>query len=1180
MGKPDNHRGRVQRAIALARGGDRAAIAALVDGDAASRYLAAAAGFGDRDGGRTLALLEDPSRRVRGLATVLAPLACDDDQAVAALTAAWAMRGERRLLRRMAANRRTAAIDRFLDQLAAAGHTRELCDALPFGSPQVVARHLPVALERPSQRLWRGLAGHHPEILGAVLLARWGEHAGEADPVTRQLTAAHHAMIAARAPARGLALAAALLDRGIEPATAVWIALLRLCPDATVALAIAHAARLPARLFAAGARRLAPALLAQIMEHAPTLLADLPAWARTATPAQQQALAAGWLRGHARWPLEGLAVLRYLPDGPARDAAYQAWSLAARDRDGVIAPGLFAHLPRALARREAQRHVEEVVALATEPVRRIAGYARYLRWDDLDAALAALRGHPEGEVRGAAVAEQLASVGIYADDEALPPRALAMVTARKYEQDPVRRVMLDAMVSWPRRVWRPAHLPAVAQVVRDMLDAADCSAATALLGERLVIRMFGVDAAWAAAQLTTVIKERGYLADPRIGARLTGDQLAAAAPTLLAIAQTWTEQERFGWLAALADSVGAHLARVPGLLELVARARFRVRHESEIGALLAVVARWAPDLHAATLAPLASHLRKQRWWAALTAVARDHGLRPGQQPRRRNRRRPDLPEPLASELLALLRDAPQRYDAAAAALLHARAPGALDGAIAELVRDDVSLIRLAEVRRWIHRHRQELLDRYLDGTAVTGRHATGATSWLYGFTRGCHRWTPAQVGRYAALLDATIAAPDRDTPTVLAALVVLAGLEWTDQRALCARADDARPAVKEKAIRVLARCDAGQGVATLLACLEDERARFAIYGLRRALFDMAPPRAVALLAAAPMRKVTVAKEVVRLLGDLRTPAAVQRLDELAAATLHRDVRIALLRALWEHLDRDETWAIFARAVADPDWITASRLADIPADRLTARTDARLAALLAQVIARPEPEARIALLRRAGTIAVVDRERAFLAACRARIASPYDDEVTAAIGAVMARSTEDDVAAFAATLAEVRADPRSLHVAVAALVAHDVRSRDSWQRLARAAAEVAIVDPRWAKLAIDATAALADGPALVAVVERVAAARALDVDAHQAAVAAFARLRPAHLEATVAALVGHADPAVRRVAVAGLAVDAGGGRGWTPARRERLAVLRLDADPAVAGAAARLWPPREDDPGFV
>jgi hypothetical protein len=55
--------------------------------------------------------------------------------------------------------------------------------------------------------------------------------------------------------------------------------------------------------------------------------------------------------------------------------------------------------------------------------------------------------------------------------------------------------------------------------------------------------------------------------------------------------------------------------------------------------------------------------------------------------------------------------------------------------------------------------------------------------------------------------------------------------------------------------------------------------------------------------------------------------------------------------------------------------------------------------------------------------------------------------------------------------------------------------------------------------------------------------------------------------------------VRRIAVAALAHDARAGRGWTPARLAQLARLRADQVADVAGAAARLWPPRELDPGF-
>ncbi|WP_237081648.1 HEAT repeat domain-containing protein [Myxococcus xanthus] len=137
------------------------------------------------------------------------------------------------------------------------------------------------------------------------------------------------------------------------------------------------------------------------------------------------------------------------------------------------------------------------------------------------------------------------------------------------------------------------------------------------------------------------------------------------------------------------------------------------------------------------------------------------------------------------------------------------------------------------------------------------------------------------------------------------------------KEALFALVDDARPVVREKAIRVLARCDQGEGLPTLLRCLEDERV-------------------LSLLSRVPLTRVRGAKEVVRLLGELRSDAAYERLIALDGTRLHRDVRIALLRALWAHLEREPTWAIFARAVEGEEWVMAARLGDIPADRLGRR----------------------------------------------------------------------------------------------------------------------------------------------------------------------------------------------------------------------------------------------------
>ena len=113
--------------------------------------------------------------------------------------------------------------------------------------------------------------------------------------------------------------------------------------------------------------------------------------------------------------------------------------------------------------------------------------------------------------------------------------------------------------------------------------------------------------------------------------------------------------------------------------------------------------------------------------------------------------------------------------------------------------------------------------------------------------------------------------------------------------------------------------------------------------------------------------------------------------------------------------------------------------------------------------------------------------------------------------------------------------------------------------------------------MQATLARARAGDVVEVVNALADQGWLDHDALSAAIAGLATLRDQDLPATVAALCASAAPRARRVAVAALAHDARPGRGWSQVRLAQLAALRADPDPEVAGAAARLWPPREQDP---
>lgn len=1159
----------------------RAALEGPSDGaSAAARYLSGFACFRDRDGARALRLLGDDSRRVRGLAIVVAPLCCDDDQALEALRLAWSIRGERGLLRRMSRYGRHAPVDRFLEELASDGHLVDLVDHLPFGREPIVRRFLAVALDRPSTRFWEGLALTHPGLLCEVLSERWRAVPGEADPVTRQLTARHHARLAERVPDAALAIAALLLDRGIEPDAQTFTELLRARASDTVELALRHAARIPHGVLERRARHLEPALLARVVATAPHLLGDFGPTVRTMTPERQRALAEAWCDASERFPIHGAYLLRYLADDARRAAAFERFSLAARDRDGVIAPELVAALPLELAAREARRQVQDVTALAIDPVRRLARVARYLPYGELEVALRDHLGHPDGALRAVALTELLANPGAHPDDAALPARALELVLARKHEQDPVRFAMFDTLAKWPRRVFRSEHLPAVAKAIRDALDASDLSVTTAAAAQRLITRLFGVDGEWAAQWLGTTIRERGALYEPNLGAKLSDADVKLAAPHLLAIAQTWTTQERAPWLVAFANGLGKRLRLLPGLSAMLGTARDQTRYEWIATQLTEALARHDPEGHAATLDAVVARYEANGWSDATLALARIHGLTGSAAPRHRDRRRATLSPPLSRALLTIAERLELRHTAAALALLRRRAPETLDRALPGLLAQDESVAIVDDVCRWMHRHRQDQLDRYLDDRRIRGRFASGKTSWVLPYVDGFFRWTTEQAERFAAALEGIVRDPKRDTPAVLAALTRLPRIEYASMHRLFALARDDRPAVREKAIRVLARCDAGQGVPTLLECLGDERARFAVYGLRRALLAMVPARALDLLADVPMHKVTVAKEVVRMLGELRTPAAFGRLEALAATKLHRDVRIALLRALWDHLDREPTWRLFEGAVADPDWIVASRLADIPANRLSGALDSRLAALLARLVARPEPEARIALLRRAAGLALVDRQRALLEACRARLRSVFDEEVRAAMSALLARSTEDDMPALGLAFDELRADPRALHVAAATLCAHDVRSRRSYLLAARALEEAALRDPRFGVVAVDASAARLSAAELVATLSRLAGDGGLDVDAALSARAAIARLREEELEAAVDALARSPHAALRRLAVTALERDAGHGRGWTAARLTRLATLRADRAAEVAGAAARLWPPREDDPGFA
>ncbi len=505
-------------------------------------------------------------------------------------------------------------------------------------------------------------------------------------------------------------------------------------------------------------------------------------------------------------------------------------------------------------------------------------------------------------------------------------------------------------------------------------------------------------------------------------------------------------------------------------------------------------------------------------------------------------------------------------------------PDRLPMLVPDLLREDPSWATRQPVFTHLHRYRQDLLTPFLGRTAYKGRFATGDVAVVLPFRGGFTRWTPAQQVLFAASLNGIIADTRRDSPALTAAVAQLAGLPDMALEPLerLATLDEPRPVVREAALRGLGRRDAGDGLPILLAALGDARAHIAAYALRRSLTEMPVPRALDILRAVPRQRVTVAKEVVRLVGELPGEEAYHWLLDLVGPgreALHRDVFVALLRALWSRLEQDETWSILDGAATAPDPAIAAAIARVPGAALSSGAADRLGRLLATLLAHPDPRVRMAALSRCATEPLADRDEVLLDPLLGALASPLPDECRAAAGAVFATYA----GRRAARVGEVAAVLRANRVAISMLVAQ-VRGQAHWNRNQHAATVEAVLealspDPVLAGLCAElAVSALPAAVLPVWLNENVGTLHGGALPRAIAVLEAPRGLEPGELEAIETALAVAGDERLRRLA---LAVLHGLARfGWTAERLARLETFRADPSPLVAEAAQFIFPPGE------
>lgn len=515
-------------------------------------------------------------------------------------------------------------------------------------------------------------------------------------------------------------------------------------------------------------------------------------------------------------------------------------------------------------------------------------------------------------------------------------------------------------------------------------------------------------------------------------------------------------------------------------------------------------------------------------------------------------------------------------------IVFAHCKGKLEELIPRLLRKDPTWFQDYNVRRYIHSCRQDLLTPYLGQRAFKGRFGTGKTCVVPRFDGGFQRWSREQRRIYEKSLESL--ASDRDEHSVGDIFLALDGLSTLPDASIetilrYARLKEPdKQAVRDRAIYCLSRLDNGGGVKELIDCLSDERARSAIYVLREALLEMERDEALDILTDAPRRQITVAKEIVRLIGELRSDNAFVTLVEINQTELHRDVKIALLRALWNFLDRDETWNILEATARQSDRSVALHMVRIPSTRISVKAEDRLVELLASLLSFEEPMVRIAVLNRCRTMPVSDRHSKLKEGLLQSMTSKNSSEFSAAIHALLITYGVREPDSIEAAVTKIHKNRRVLDCFVTALISSFKQQGERLLPAVKAAMAALEED----KLSISRQLSLAcqtlPFDEVVSYIEKIHANGSMHPMALMTTVGAIElagrRADSENLIMVEEAFADHQSEELRRVGLAALCALSSSSRGWTRECLNRLERFRKDDSAMVAEAAQFVLPSAE------
>jgi hypothetical protein len=526
----------------------------------------------------------------------------------------------------------------------------------------------------------------------------------------------------------------------------------------------------------------------------------------------------------------------------------------------------------------------------------------------------------------------------------------------------------------------------------------------------------------------------------------------------------------------------------------------------------------------------------------------------------------------------IINDTKNNYIAAAAlALIAEHRQDRLKVLVPELLKQDPSWITQFTVYNFIHRYRQDLLNPFLGQHVYRGRFSTGKTRFLLPLSSGFNCWTTAQQQIFAKTLNEVIQDTDRDLPTIFHVISQLAALPAVPPTTLIQLASNLNPklAIRDRSLRALARLDAGQGIPTLIESMGDDRAQIAIYALRSTLLELPVDRALPMLRDVPLAKVTVAKEVVRLLGELPTEAAYQELLTWDKRDLHRDVRVAFLRGLWSHLERLETWSIFKNAAISDDAAIATVVGRIPSDRLSPLAQRQLLELLSTLLTHSDPVVRLDILNRCYQLPVNDPDCIILPKLIQSIDSPLPDECLAAATALFTTYSGKFAPVVGDAIRSSIGNRRALQTLIKVLI--ETLNWRRFQLLPTARSVLAAMESDPLTICLQTQLAMTALPLdeIAIFLQQLVISRQMNPEVLWNTIGIIPRLSQrddaAELVQLEIVLSASNDDRLRRIALA-ILINQSQIDGWNDDRIARLATFRNDPSPLVAEKAQFTFPP--------